>query len=105
MLNPFERFYNTEINIVRVKKGSGYSDRGNETTEHLGTIICDLQPFNGGLAAKEYGLNTECQYRIFTDHSAYVTEGNHAKIDDKLYKIIYAANWHFGKVAILQLEE
>lgn len=103
--NPFERFYDTEIEIVKIKKGSGYSDRGRENTEVLKKIICDIQSFNGGLAANEYGLSVECQYRIFANSSPYITEGNYARIADKLYKIIYAADWNFGKVAILQIEE
>ncbi len=74
-----------------------------QTVRELCSFKADVQPYNGGLASKNYGLEVECQKRMFCDCNEYVTEGNYVEIAGKRYKIIYAENWDSGSAAILQL--
>lgn len=72
--NPFHAFYDTGVNICSVKSGSGYSDRSVKKEKQLAALTVDLQPYNGGLAEKQYGLTAECQYRMFSDTCEHVKE-------------------------------
>lgn len=98
--NPFKRFYNTEVKLVRITETGAYTKT--HQVKELCSIKADVQPYNGGLAAKEYGLEAECQKRIFCDNNENLTEGNYAQIGVQRYKIIYAEPWDMGAAAILQ---
>lgn len=105
MSNPFNAFYDVNVNICSVKSGSGYSNRGITKETQLAAFTVDLQPYNGGLAEKQYGLTVKCQYRMFCDTCEHITEGNYVEYGGKLYRIVYAAKWKYGDVAILKREE
>lgn len=98
--NPFKRFYNTDIKLLEIKEVGVYSKT--HTVTELCSIKADVQPYNGGLAEKEYGLVEECQLRVFCDNSEHISVGNYAEIHGQRYKIIYSAPWNFGAVVILQ---
>lgn len=105
MSNPFNAFYDENVSICSVKSGSGYSDRGVKKKEQLASLTVDLQPYNGGLAEKQYGLTVECQYRMFSDTCEHITEGNFIEFAGELYKIVYKEKWTYGDMAILKREE
>lgn len=98
--NPFKRFYTTEVKLVSITETGAYTKT--QTVKELCSIKADVQPYNGGLAAKEYGLEKECQKRMFCDNNEHLTEGNYAEIYGRRYKIIYAEPWNMGAAAILQ---
>lgn len=105
MSNPFKAFYDVNVNICSVKSGSGYSNRGIAKETQLASLTVDLQPYNGGVANAQYGLTVECQYRMFSDTCEHIKEGNYVEYCGKLYRIVYAAKWTYGDVAILKCEE
>ncbi|MBQ2663075.1 MAG: hypothetical protein IJG16_02895 [Clostridia bacterium] len=105
MSNPFKAFYDTQVKIIKITTGGGYSDRGNKKTEELCSIMCDIQCFNGGLAEREYGLTDTSQYRMFSDTCEHITEGNFIEFAGELYKIVYKEKWTYGDMAILKREE
>ncbi len=99
MSNPFKAFYNTEVQIVQVTVKGAYEKVRTET--ELGSVYADIQPYSGGLATEEYGYNSECQFRMFCDKAEEIKAGNHIKYKDKLYKILYAAEWGMGLEVLL----
>lgn len=103
MSNPFKRFYTSEVKIVSIRETGAYTKT--QTVTELCSFKADVQPYNGGLLAKEYGLEAECQKRMFCDKNEHITEGNYAEILGQKYKIIYVTNWDFGAAAILKLAE
>lgn len=60
--NPFSRFYNTDVKLLKITETGAYSKT--RTVTELCEVKADVQPYNGGLAAKEYGLEAECQKRV-----------------------------------------
>lgn len=98
--NPFSRFYNTDVKLIKIKVTGAYSKTS--TVTELSSIKADVQPYNGGLAEKEYGLVEECQLRMFCDNNEHISVGNYAQIHGQRYRIIYSAPWNFGAVVILQ---
>lgn len=98
--NPFSRFYNTDVKLLKIKETGAYSKTS--TVTELSSIKADVQPYNGGLAEKEYGLVEECQLRMFCDNNEHISVGNYAQIHGQRYRIIYSAPWNFGATVILQ---
>ena len=99
--NPFKRFYNKDVKIISIKESGAYTKTQQAVTE-LCSFKADIQPYNGGLAAKDYGLEVECQKRMYCDCNDNLREGNYAEAGGQRYKIIYVENWDSGAVAILQ---
>ena len=98
--NPFKRFYNTDVKIISIKETGAYTRT--QTVTELCSFKADVQPYNGGLASKEYGLEAECQKRMICEHNGCLTEGNYAQIGRQRYKIIYVEDWDSGMSALLQ---
>lgn len=100
--NPFSRFYNTDVWILKITTGQGYSDRGEEIKTELAAIKADIQPRGGGLSEKNYGLSEDYQARMFCDNNEHIAVGNYAEADGQRYRIIYVAPWEFGAEVLLQ---
>ncbi len=98
--NPFKRFYTQEVKLLEITETGAYTKT--QTVRELCSLKADVQPYNGGLAAKDYGLETECQKRMFCDNNEHLTEGNYAETGGGRYKIIYAEPWDMGAVVILR---
>lgn len=99
--NPFKRFYNTDVKLLEIKETGVYTKT--HTVTELCSIKADIQPYNGGLAAKDYGLEVECQKRMFCNNNEHLTEGNYAEISGQRYRIIYVDAWDMGAAAVLQM--
>jgi len=99
-VTPFERFYNTDVKLLEIKETGVYSKT--RQVKELCEVMADVQPYNGGLLAKEYGLEAECQKRMFCDNNEHLTEGNYAEIHGQRYKIIYVDAWDMGAAVVLQ---
>ncbi len=98
--NVFDIFRDTEIKIISIEETGSYTKT--RTIKELCNITASIEPYNGGLAAKEYGLEKECQKRMFCEHNGYLTEGNYAEIGGQRYRIIYVEDWDSGATALLQ---
>ena len=62
----------------------------------------DIQPYSGGRAREQYGLDIECQMRMFCDMSDDVKVGNRVEYDGDIYDITYVQKWDSGLVAMLE---
>lgn len=97
--NPFERFYDTEVTVVRIKK----DDYSGETVQtELNFFTADIQPYSGGKAYEEYGVNIDCQKRMFCGEHDNISVNNHVKIGGEIYEIVYVEKWGFGYSVMLK---
>lgn len=90
-----------DVKVIQIKETGAYSKT--QTVTELCSFKADVQPYNGGLAAKDYGLEIECQKRMFCDNNVHLTEGNYVETDSKRYRIIYVEEWNSGATVLLQL--
>lgn len=100
-------FVNTDIYIMKKSPaGHGYGADETEAWTVVGTAKADMQPYNGGLAQKEYGLSAECQKRLYTEPCPDITEGAgiafSAEDTQPEYDVIYAEHWEAYTMAILK---
>lgn len=99
MTNPFDRFYDSEIEIYKVTDG-GYSE--GDTKIYLGKITCDLQPYRDETEPDARGLSTDRRYKIYADKYPILKNGNMALFGGEWYMITSAEEWSFGTVAVMR---
>ena len=92
MINPFERFYDTEIEVYEV---------GENTYEKKG----DIQPYENELENRIYGLTENKKYKVFCDKTDLIKIGRYAKFGDEFFEIIKAECWNFGMTAMMRSEK
>lgn len=96
----FDRFDNVTAKIV--VKGS-YDDYENTyALEDVGIARGGLQPYSGGLAEKEYGLKTECQYIFYFHSGSPIKTGMYLLVQEMACKAVYVAGWGMGPVVLLK---
>ena len=64
-------------------------------------MMVDLQPYSGNMLSKEYGLDFDIQYKMFSDNSPLLVDNNYVRFDGKLYKIVKVAKWQIGTMCLL----
>lgn len=99
MMSVFSRFYNKDV-IIAEYEIDDYTGKAEKTV--LSEIKADVQPYSGGRAREEYGLDIECQMRMFCDMSNGVKVGNRVEYDGDIYDITYVQKWDSGLVAMLE---
>ena len=72
MMSVFSRFYNKDV-IIAEYEIDDYTGKTEKTV--LSEIKADVQPYSGGRAREQYGLDIECQMRMFCDMSDDVKVG------------------------------
>ena len=101
-MSAFSVFNNCTVKIGYINTNDGYVDDDNEFIEVM-TFGADFQPYNGGLAQKEYGIEEEVTARIYTEPmNGKLKSGMIAAVHDIKYDVIYVAAWEFGEVALLR---
>ena len=83
MMSVFSRFYNKDV-IIAEYEIDDYTGKAEKTV--LSEIKADIQPYSGGRAREEYGLDIECQMRMFCDMSDDVNVGSKVEYDGDLSK-------------------
>ena len=99
MSNPFERFYDTEIEIYK-KTNGGYTN--GDTKTYLGKIICDLQPYREDTIDGAPSLISDRQYKIFADKYPLLRSGNLVRFGGAWYRITGVEEWSFGTTAVMR---
>ena len=66
VMSVFSRFYNKDV-IIAEYEIDDYTGKTEKTV--LSEIKADVQPYSGGRAREQYGLDIECQMRMFCDMS------------------------------------
>lgn len=100
MLNPFERFYDT---TVEVYEDVGANTYGAEAEKRpLGELVCDLQPYSDLLESKLRGFDEEKRYKLYCDKTDLVTVGKYVLFGGGLYRIESVEVWSFGLTAVIR---
>lgn len=99
VMSVFSRFYNKDV-IIAEYEIDDYTGKAEKTV--LSEIKADIQPYSGGRAREEYGLDIECQMRMFCDMSDDVNVGSKVEYDGDIYDITYVQKWDSGLVAMLE---
>ena len=97
--NPFKRFYTTVVSIVQYKIND-YT--GEKETKVLGTLKADIQPYSGDKAREAYGIEIECQKRMFCEPDPNIDVRNYLEINGEIYEIVHVAEWNMGLEVMLQ---
>lgn len=92
-------FYTDDVTLIKKEKSGSYSRA--ETSETLCNIKADVQNFSGGLAREEYGLDVECQKRMYCGVNENIKEGVFVLYGGEEYEIIYATEDKLGCCAVL----
>ena len=98
-MNPFNRFYDTEISVYEAEKNT-YSEKGHKN--FLGTLICDLQPYESDSESKIYGLDENRSYKIFCDTNDLLKNGRYVNFGAQWYMIVSTQNWSMGMTAVMR---
>ena len=88
MTSVFSDFYDKTV-IIAEYEIDDYTGKTEKTV--LSEIKADVQPYSGGRAREQYGLDIECQMRMFCDMS-----------DDVKVGITYVQKWDSDLVAMLE---
>ena len=101
-MSAFSVFNNCTVKIGHIKTYDGYIDDDTEFIEDV-AFDADFQPYNGGLAQREYGIEEEVTARIYTEPTGgKLKPGMIAAIRDTKYDVVYVAAWEFGDVALIR---
>ena len=95
----FSDFYYKTV-IIAEYEIDDYTGKTEKTV--LSEIKADVQPYSGGRAREQYGLDIECQMRMFCDMSNGVKVGSKVEYDGDIYDITYVQKWDSGLVAMLE---
>lgn len=84
----------------------GYGSDEQEKWNITASTRADLQPYSGGLAQKQYGLDTECQKRMYCAVCHDISEGEGVSIDSQdtepEYLVTYVEQWDTYTMALLK---
>jgi hypothetical protein len=88
-------FYNKLINIYTKAEPSidEYGVVHEGELEPVDTLLVDVQPINKLMAQKEYGIDINISWRIFSPLNQYIIDGAYIQYKDKMYKILNLMEW------------
>ncbi len=99
MINPFNRFYDTEIAVYEQGENS-YDKKGEKTL--LGNVICDIQPYSDNTESKIYGLDESRSYKLYCDKSDIIKNGRYVFFGGAWYMIVKTEIWSFGMTVVIR---
>lgn len=102
MMNPFERFYDTEISVCGSEANS-YSEKGKKTL--IGTVVCDIQPYENSTESTAATLSGNRSYKIFCDRNEIIKNGRYVHFAGAWYMICRTDNWSIGMSAVMRSVE
>lgn len=101
-MSVFSVFNNCTVEVGKLQRGRAYGDDKPKLSVEK-SFGADFQPYNGGLAQREYGVEAEVSARIYTEPTGGALEsGKIAVINGAKYDVVYVAAWEFGEVALLR---
>ena len=88
-------FYNKTIDIYIASQPSvddyGIAHRGE--LELADTLLVDVQPIDKLQIQKEYGIDNDISWRIFSPLNPYILDGAYVEYKGKMYKILNVIEW------------
>ncbi len=101
MINPFERFYDTSVEVFN---GGEVSYEGESEKTYLASVICDIQPLSDDTDRKLYGLSSQRSYKLFCDKNDFIKKGRYIRFGGEWYLITSVMDWSFGMTAVMRGE-
>ena len=88
-------FYNKLINIYTKAEPSidEYGIVHEGELELVDTLYADVQPMDKLMAQKDYGINIDISWRIFSPLNQYIIDGAYIEYKNKMYKILNLMEW------------
>ncbi len=99
MINPFNRFYDTELSVYE-QSGSGYDSEGE--MKLLGKVVCDIQPYEDDTESKMYSLSEKRSCKLFCDKNELIKNGRYIIFCGAKYMVVKTQNWDFGMSAVMR---
>lgn len=88
-------FYNKTINIYIESEPSvdtfGIARKGE--LELVGTLLVDVQPVNKLLIQKEFGIDKDIKYRIFSELNEHISDGCCIEYKGSMYRVLNVIEW------------
>ena len=88
-------FYNKEIKIFAESEPSvdvyGIVRRGE--LEEVDTLLVDVQPVNKLLVQKEFGIDADVKYRIFSELNEHILDGSYVEYRGSMYRVLSIIEW------------
>jgi hypothetical protein len=88
-------FYNKEIKIYVESEPSvdmyGIARRGE--LEEVDTLLVDVQPVNKLLVQKEFGIDADVKYRIFSELNEHILDGAYIEYKGSMYRVLNIIEW------------
>lgn len=101
-MSVFSVFNNCTVEVGTLQRGRAYGDDELKLTVEK-SFGADFQPYNGGLAQREYGVEAEVSARIYAEPTdGILKSGKIAVVNGAKYDIIYVTAWEFGEIALLR---
>lgn len=99
MVNPFDRFYDTPLEVYEAGSGS-YEEKGKRV--RIGSVVCDIQPYENDTENKMFGLDEQRSYKLYCNRNDLVKCGKYILFGGSWYKIVRAETWSFGMTAVIR---
>lgn len=88
-------FYNKTINIYIESEPSvdeyGIAHKGE--LKLVDTLLVDVQPVNKLLIQKEFGIDKNIKYRIFSELNEYILDGSYVEYKGSMYRVLEIIEW------------
>lgn len=88
-------FYNKEIKILTESEPSVdmYGIVRNGELKEVDTLLVDVQPVNKLLIQKDYGINEDVKYRIFSELNEHILDGSYVEYKGSMYRVLSVIEW------------
>lgn len=88
-------FYNKTINVYIGSEPSvdafGIARKGE--LELVDTLLVDVQPVNKLLVQKEFGIDKDIKYRIFSELNEHISDGCCIEYNGSMYRVLEIIEW------------
>ena len=88
-------FYNKTINIYIDSEPSVdmYGIVRNGELELVDTLLVDVQPVNKLLTQKDFGIDVDVKYRIFSELNEHILDGSYVEYKGSMYRVLSIIEW------------
>lgn len=98
-MKEFNRFCDTEISVYSENDG-GYDFEG--SNELLGSVMCDIQPYDLDTDSNAYGLSDNKAYKLYCEKNDLIKSGRRVILGGIYYRIVRAEEWKLGMSAVIK---
>lgn len=98
-MKKFDRFYDTEVSVYSENDGD-YDVT--DTKSLLGSIMCDVQPYDADTDSNIYGLEENKAYKLYCAENDLIKSGRRIELRGEWFRVVRAEDWKLGMSAIVR---